>query len=110
MKTATSRWIFLILSLIVPCVYLSMYLPIWNGEELLLANSGKLGLILFVFQCMCLIFAIVCLCSDKVRNGDCWPLTFALGFVLVVSLALTLFFGSFFVLELSGVPWFPAQR
>ena len=110
MKTTTGRWIFLTLFLIVPLLYLSMYFPIWNGKALLLANSGKPGIIVFVFQCICLVFAILCLCFDKLRNGDSCLLTLMTAFFFIGSLALTLFVGYFFVLELFGVPWFPAQR
>ena len=109
-KTTTGQWIFLILSLIVPLIYLSMYLPIWNGKELLLANSGTPGIVIFVFQCICIVFAILCLCFDKIRNGDSCLLTLASAFFFIASLALTLLTGFFFILELFGVPWFPAQR
>ena len=110
MKATTERWIFLILSVIVPLFYFSMYFPIWNGRELLLVNSGKLGIIFFVYQCTCLVFAILRLSFSKLRNTDSCLLTLLRAFFFITSLALTLFVGYFFALELLGVPWFPAQR
>ena len=111
MKKITGRWIFWIMSLILSLIYLSMYLPIWNGKELLLTNLGTLlELYFFVFQCICIVFAILCLCFDKTRNGDSCLLTLVSAFFFITSLALTLFVGFFFILELFGVLWFPAQR
>ena len=110
MKTTTRRWILLILSIIAPLLYLSMHFPIWGGKELSLANTDVLHLVLFVFQCICLLFAILCLCFTKLRNGNsCWITLVTIAF-FVASVVLTCFVGSFFTLELLGVPWFPAQR
>jgi hypothetical protein len=110
MKTTTGGWIFLILSIFVPLLYLSMYFPFWNGKELLLANSGKLGIILFVFQCIWLVFATLRLCFAQLRNEDSCLLTSVFAFFFVCSLTLTCFVGFFFILELFNIPWFPAQR
>ena len=110
MKTTTGRWVFLILSLLVPILYLSMYVPIWNGKEILLANSGTFGIILFVVQWVCLAFAVVCLCCAKLRTADSCLLNLVAAFLFVASLTLTCFFGFFFLLEVFNVPWFPAQR
>lgn len=110
-KTTTiGRWIFLILSLIVPFLYLSMYFPVWNGKELLLVNSGTLGIVLFVFQCVSLLFAILCLCFAKLRNSDSCLLSLFEAIFFVASLAITCFCWFFFIWELLNVPWFPAQR
>ena len=100
---------FPVLLLIVSLVYLSMYLPFWNGKEWILANSGP-GIVFFAFQCICVIFAVVCLCFKKIRTSDGCLFTLISAFLLVASLLLTLFIGFFFVLELLSVPWFPAQR
>ena len=111
MKTTTiGRWIFLILSLIVPFLYLSMYFPVWNGKELLLVNSGTLGIVLFVFQCVSLLFAILCLCFAKLRNSDSYLLFLVEAIFFIASLAITGFCWFFFIMELLNVPWFPAQR
>ena len=110
MKTTTGRWIFLILSLVVPLLYFSMYLPIWNGKELVLANSGTPGIIFFVFQCICFMFTISRLFVTKIRGEDNCLLTCVETGIFVTSLALTCFVGYFFVLELLGLPSFPAQR
>lgn len=110
MKTSKEQCIVAILSILAPLLYLSMYLPIWGGKELLLANSGKPGIILFVFQCICLVIAILRLCLAKVRDSDSCLLTSVLAFFMVSSLVITCFFGFFFMLELFNVPWFPAQE
>ena len=109
MKVTKGRWAFLILSVIIPLLYLSMFLPVWNGKELLLTNSGALGTALFIFQCICLAFAFLRLCWNKIRNKDGW-LNVAAACFFIISLVITLFVGYFFVLELFNVPWFPAQR
>ncbi len=103
-------WVFSILSLLVPLLYLSMYLPIWNGKGLSLANPGVLPLILFIFQCICVIFAILRLVIVNLRNSDNCLMTFVSGFFFVCSLVLTCFFGFIFMLELFNIPWFPAQQ
>ena len=105
-----SRFVFLILSIVIPLLYLSMYLPIWGGKELLLENSGALGIVLFAFQCLCIVFATVRLCFDKMRNSDRCLVTLASTFFFIASLVITVLVGYFFVLELLNVPWFPAQR
>lgn len=108
--TTIGRWIFLILSLIVPFLYLSMYFPVWNGKELLLVNSGTLGIVLFVFQCVSLLFAILCLCFAKLRNSDSCLLFLVEAIFFIASLAITGFCWFFFIMELLNVPWFPAQQ
>lgn len=110
MKTTIGRWIFLILSLIAPLLYLSMYFPIWNGKERAFANADIFSAVLIIFQCLCLLLALLRLCFVKLRNIDSCLLTCALDFVAVISITLTCFTGFFFVLELFNVPWFPAQR
>ncbi len=110
MKTTKERRIILILSLIVPLLYLSMYLPVWNGKELSLANAGAFPIILFVFQCICLLIAILHLLVANFRNSENGLLSSVFSFCFASSLVLTCFFGLFFILELFGVTWFPAQR
>lgn len=110
MKTTRGHWVFPILSLVVPLLYLSMYLPIWNGKDLLLTNSGTPGIVLFIFQCISLVFAVLRLCFTKLRNEDSCFLTLVSASLFIASLVLTLFTGFFFMLELFNVPWFPAQR
>ena len=109
MKTTKGRWAFLILSAIIPLLYLSMFLPVWSGKELLLTNAGALGTALFVFQCICLAFALLRLCRGEIRHSD-GRLNVVAACFFILSLVITLFVGYFFVLELLNVPWFPAQR
>ena len=110
MKKPISRWTFLIVSLVVPLLYLSMYFPIWNGKEFLLANADIGHVILFTFQCICLVLAILQLLFPNFRNSDHRLLTLVFAFLFVCSLTLTCFVGFFFMLELFNIPWFPAQR
>lgn len=108
MKTTTiGQRFFLILSLIVPLLYLSMYLPIWNGKEL--TNTGAFSAILIIFQCICVVLAILRLSFAKFRNSDSCLLTFVFDSIVIISIILTCFFGFFFILELFHIPWFPAQ-
>lgn len=97
MKTTTGNWVVLILSLISPLLYLSMYLPIWNGIEISLANAGVPAIILFVFQCICLALAILQLLFVNLRNTDSCLLASIFLFCSVTSLVLTCYFGFVFV-------------
>lgn len=110
MKPTIRRWVFLILSIIVPLLYLSMYLPVWSSKEPSLVNAGIFPVILFVFQCICLALAILHLLVVRLRNSDSYLLSVVFAIFFVSSLAITCFFGYFFILELFNIPWFPAQR
>ena len=108
MKRISGQGIILFLSIISPLLFLSMYLPIWNGigPEL----EGVLSISLFVFQCICLVLGILQLLFVKLRNSDSCLLTLVFGLFFVCSLLLTCFVGFIFILELFSIPWFPAQR
>ena len=108
MKRISGQGIILFLSIIAPSLYILMYLPIWNGKELLL--YGVLATILFVFQCISLGLAILQLLFVKLRNSDSCLLTVVFGLFFISSLLLTCFVGFIFTLELFNSPWFPAQR
>ncbi|MBQ2767556.1 MAG: hypothetical protein IJF49_05700 [Clostridia bacterium] len=108
MKTTSGQWIYLILSLIFPLLWLSMYLPIWNGKELSLEGTFPIGL--FVFQCICLILAVLQILFANFRNSNSCLLNTVFFFFSLGSLILTCFFGFIFILELLNIPWFPAQR
>ena len=103
MKMTVGQRIFLILSLIIPLLYLSMYLPIWNGKEISLTNAGMGPLIPFIFQCICLVLAILQILFANFRNTDNCLLTFVIFFFLVCSLWITLVIGSLFILELFNI-------
>ena len=85
-----------------------MYCPIWNGKELVL--SGTLTTVLFIFQCICLVYVVVRLCLDICLKRKGRSIMYTLDFAPVFSILLTCFYGFVFALELLGVPWFPAQR
>lgn len=108
MKTTPGQWIYLIVSLISPLLWLSMYLPIWNGKEILLEGVFPIGL--FVFQCICLVLAVLQLLFEKCRNSNSCLLNTVFFVSSLSSLVLTCFYGFLFVLVLFDIPWFPAQR
>ena len=108
MKRISGQGIILFLSIIAPSLYILMYLPIWNGKELLLYNV--LATILFVFQSISLGLAILQLLFVKLRNSDSCLLTLVFGLFFISSLLLSCFGGYIFIMELFGIPWFPAQR
>lgn len=107
-QSAMGRWMVLSLSLLSPVCYFLMFLPLWGGKELAVSNAWIA--ILFVFQCLCVILAILrfVFCKYGKYKEGLWDLLYAL--VAVLSAVLTCFVGFFFVLELLGVPWFPQQR
>ena len=108
MKKISGQGIILFLSIIAPSLYILMYLPLWNGKELLL--YGVLPTILFVFQCISLGLAILQLLFVKLRNSDSCLLTLVFSLFFISSLLLTCFVGFIFTLELFNIQWFPAQR
>lgn len=110
MKTTIGHWIFLILSIIFPLFYLSMYLPIWSGKELSLANAGVFPIAIFAFQCICLAAAVIQVLFVKLRNTDNCVVFLVFCFFFIASVAFTCFTGYFFIMELLNIPWFPAQR
>lgn len=105
--TTTGRKIFSILAFLSPLLYLLMYCPIWNGNELTV--SSTLTTVLFIFQCLCLVYAMVRLFLERYLKKYGGQIVFVLDFAPVFSILLTCFFGFFFVLELLGILWFPAQ-
>lgn len=107
MKRISGEGIILFLSIIAPLLYIFMYLPIWNGKELELEG---VAIILFVSQCISLVLAVLQLLSAKLRNSDSCLLTLVFGLFFISSLLLTCFGGYIFIMELFGIPWFPAQR
>ena len=106
--TMTGRKGFSILAFLSPVLYLLMYCPIWNGKELTVTST--LTTILFVFQCVCLVYVATRLFLEIVLKRRGGQLTFVFDIAPVISILLTCFYGFIFVLELMGIPWFPAQR
>lgn len=105
--TMTGRKGFSILAFLSPILYLLMYCPIWNGKELVLSDT--LTTALFVFQCVCLVYVVARLFLEIVLKRRGGKLAFVFDLAPVFSIILTCFYGFIFVLELLGVPWFPAQ-
>ena len=108
MKLAiTGRKIFLILAFISPLFYLSMYLPLWIGNALRL--SSAFVTVLFAFQCVSIALSATRLYLDIFRKPPCRRFVIIGDIIAVLSIAVTLFYGLIFTLEVCGIPWFPAQ-
>ena len=99
--------LFLLISIIAPLLYLLMYLPIWNGKELVL--SDMITMVLFVFQCVSAILATVHLFLHINAKKVCGTVSGILNCVAIFSIILTCFLGFIFTLELLNIPWFPEQ-
>ena len=108
-KPTVGQWVGLALSLLPPVLYLAMYLPIWNGKQLHLTGDSLLVISLFILQCAALISSLTrfVFLLRKKSFGTLSVISFLLTLASVFFLC---FVGFFFVLELCGVPWFPAQR
>ena len=106
-KSMTGRKIFAISAFVSPMLYLFMYCPIWNGKELVLSDT--LTTVLFVFQCVCLVYAIIRLFLESVLKKRGGQLAFVFDLAPVFSVLLTCFYGFVFALELLEIAWFPAQ-
>lgn len=109
MKRISGQGIILFLSVISPLLFISMYLPIWNGKEVSFSN-GALAIILFVYQCISLVLAILQVLFVKLRNSDSCLLMLVFAFFFITSLLLTCLYGFFFILTLLNIIWFPPQR
>lgn len=101
----SERRFFAILSLIAPLLYLAMYLPVWNGSELIMSSPLTVGLA--VFQLFCAAAALLRLILRSKIGRFVAALFHTLS---AISVILTCFFGFFFVLTLLGIPWFPSQN
>lgn len=102
--------IFFIISICVPLLYFLMYLPIWNGKEFYLTERNLFPTVIFVIQCLAFVFSSMHFAFYLFRK-KCSNVISAISFLLTVFSAVILcFVGYFFVMELFGVPWFPAQR
>ena len=106
--TAKYGWVFPALSVIAPLLYLSMYLPIWNGNEL--RADGVLVNILILFQCISFLLASVRIGLSIFKKQRPQMFGCASDIVAVLSILLLCFYGTLFMLLLFGIEWFPAQR
>ncbi len=105
---SAGRLTFGIISLLIPLLHISVYLPIWGGEQLLL-HSGFV-VTLFIFQLLFAAFAVFRIVSILCNHPlpAVMETVFGLGFF--ISAALTCFVLSIFLLEYFDIPWFPQQR
>ena len=109
MKRLINRhFIFLIFSLIVPSLYLLMYLPVWDGKNLPLHNDGLI-IVVFAFQCICFVVALLRLVlylAHHKENSLAW---LVFDFAVVLSFVILCFVAYFFTLNLYDLPIFPPQ-
>ncbi len=108
-KTTIGTWIFFAVSFCSPLLYLSMYLPIWNGKELYLTSDNIFPTIIFVVQIIALVSAIMQLCFRLFKKEDSYLFSIIFLLLTIFSIASLCFVGYFFVLELLNIPWFPSQ-
>ena len=109
-NTTIGMRIFFVISICAPLLYFLMYLPVWNGKEFYLTEKNLFPTIIFVIQCLAFIFSsmhVAFFLFRKKRSSIISGISFLL---TVLSVIILCFVGYFFVLELYGVPWFPAQR
>lgn len=109
-KPTVVQWVFWVLSLCPPILYLSMYLPIWNGKELHLTSDSLWAIVLFTLQCLALVSSLAELNFWLLKKEYSCTLS-VISFLLTgLSFGFLCFTGFFFVLELLNIPWFPAQQ
>lgn len=111
-KPTMVEWVYLILCLCPPLLYLSMYLPIWpiwNGREVHLVSDSLFSNAILVLQCLALITSVTQLIFRLLKKEYSCMLCVISCLLTVLSFVFLCFFGCFFVLELLGIPWFPAQ-
>ncbi len=103
-----SKWekAYSIVYLIMPALFLLMYLPIW-GETYFRIGGSTVGTALFSLQVLCLLLAAVNLIL--VLKGRVTPLFYAAAVLSSLDVVLLLVFGFIFILALSGVPLIPPQ-
>jgi len=107
-KPTKGEWVYLILSLCSPLLYFVMCLP-WNGEVYFIGDD-PLSIVVFVLQCLVLIAAVTQMILRLMKKENSCLLCGASCLLTVLSFSILCFFGFFFLLELLGIPWFPAQR
>ncbi|MCM1227506.1 MAG: hypothetical protein NC320_08815 [Clostridium sp.] len=92
-----------IISLIIPLLYFSMYLPIWNGKEIHRISFfiDFIQIIAFVVAGMNLYFIFI---KKRMLNQIVFILS------TIISAVLLCFFGIFFIENLMGIPPFPPQN
>ena len=91
------------LSLLAPILYLTMYLPIWDGKEL---PQRSLNIADYI-QIISFILALIDIYLLFFKKKNIKQTVFIISFF--ISTALLLFFGIFFVENLMGIPPFPPQ-
>ena len=103
-----SKWekAYSIVYLIVPALFLLMYIPVW-GETYFRIGVDAIGIALFSIQVLCLLLAAVNLIL--VLKGRVTPLFYAAAVLSSLDVVLLLVFGFIFILALSGVPPIPPQ-
>ncbi len=93
-----------VISMLFPLLYALMYLPIWNGKNLVIYYS----LVPFLIQVIA--FALAGINSYNIIFKRRLLPQFAFIVSTIISVLLLGFVGYFFVLNLMGLPTIPPQR
>lgn len=113
-KTNTFHKITAVLAVLIPILYVSMYLPIWNFHTYGIPINifTKISLPEIIFQSLCFVIAGIRAFSifrwknsrfNSVFGFVFYPLMFLSGILLM-------FYGIFFAEGLLGIPVFPMQK
>lgn len=91
------------ISFIIPLLYYSMFLPIWNGKEFQINTI----VIVNIIQIVAFILAVINLYLVFIKKKKSNQIVFTV--FTVISAFLLCFFGFFFVENLMGIPPIPPQ-
>lgn len=100
------RYLYSCIRILIPLLYLVMYLPIWNGKHLIL-DLNLVIMSLFLFQCSALFHAILMMIYTVKRKEPSTD-TFIISIIMTaISTVFLLFAGYVFCLNLLGLPIMP---
>lgn len=92
-----------IIALAMPLLYFLMFLPIWNGNELMIIPIDVIDIIQIASLLIAVINLFLVFVKKDVKNQTFFTV------VMVISALLACFFGVFFVEKLMGIPLFPPK-
>ena len=100
----------IILSIGTPLAYIIMCLPIFGGKGLAITSPHPITVILFSYQCLSLLLAIINLCLFIFKKEYPFFWGYIIVFISVLSTAITCFVFYLFILNLYNLPIIPPQR
>ena len=105
MNKNKSNLTFPIISILIPLIYFSMYLPIWDSKELHL-SSNIVVITFFVLQCSALLAALLRL-TFEIYNKE---YSILLIVPTIISILILCFVGYVFILNLYEIPIMPQPK